>query len=216
MADLGKIFLICGPAGVGKSTVCQRLLAHFPEHLRRITTATTRAPRPDEVNDVDYCFIDEATFLKYIAEDKFLEYANVHKKYFYGTPIAPVLSNMRHGIDSLLIVDVQGIRSIRQRLHHLSRLIVTIFIMPEDLGVLEQRLHLRHSESTENLAWRLQSAKHEIKFAKHCDYIVLSGSKEEDFLSMESIYRREHTVQEKASLDFLRFIYDGKQLILQR
>ncbi|MDR2806568.1 MAG: guanylate kinase [Puniceicoccales bacterium] len=193
MAELGKIFIISGPAGVGKSTVCRHLLNRFSGCLKRITTVTTRAPRPGEIDGIDYCFIDEATFLRYIAEEKFLEYVNVYKKYFYGTPIAPVLSNVRHGIDSLLIIDTQGINNIRQRFHYLALTdcIVTIFIVPENLGVLEERLKMRGSESPEDLARRLEAAKNEIKCAKNYDYIVVSGSPEEDLASLEGIYNLE-------------------------
>jgi guanylate kinase len=108
----GKIFIISGPAGVGKSTVCNRLVKNYEGKLKRIVTATTRKPRPGEVDGVHYCFIDGATFVKHIAEEKFSEHTNVHRKYFSATPIAPVSSNMPHGIDSLLIIDVHGMKSI--------------------------------------------------------------------------------------------------------
>ncbi|MDR0740708.1 MAG: guanylate kinase [Puniceicoccales bacterium] len=187
----GKIFIISGPAGIGKSTVCNRLVESYGGNLKRIVTATTRPPRPGEVDGIDYCFIDEVTFLKYIAEEKFLEYANVHRKYFYGTPLARVSSNRRHGIDSLLIIDVHGVRSIRRNFRQLVEHMVTIFIMPERLEVLTERLSLRGSEKKDDLAQRLQSAKDEIKYAKDYDYIVVSGTKEEDFISMQTIYEWE-------------------------
>jgi guanylate kinase len=192
----GKIFIISGPAGIGKSTVCSRLVENYGSNLKRIVTATTREPRSGEVDGVDYCFIDEVTFLKYIAEKKFLEYANVHRKYFYGTPIAQVFSNMRHGIDSLLIIDVHGAMGIRKNFRQLAEHMVTIFIMPEQLEVLIERLSLRGSEKKDDLAQRLQSAKDEIKYARNYDYIIVSGSKDEDFISMQTIYEREYSRSE--------------------
>jgi guanylate kinase len=216
MADPGKIFVVSGPAGVGKTTVCQRLLEYFPGRLKRIVTATTRPPRPGEIDGVDYCFIDEATFLKYIAEDKFLEYSSVHRKYFYGSPIASVLSHIRHGTDALLIIDVHGIAKIRKHFRHLLAHIVSIFIMPENLAVLESRLQLRGSESAESLAGRLKSAQHEIKLAKNYDYIVISGTKAEDLTSMAEIYRIEQSATESAAASLLRFIYHPKQSLMLR
>jgi guanylate kinase len=188
--DFGKIFIVSGPAGIGKSTVCNRLVDHYGGNLKRIVTVTTRKPRPNEVDGVDYCFIDEATFLKYVAEEKFLEYANVHRKYFYGTPLAQVSSNVRHGIDSLLIIDVHGVESIRKNFHQIANYMVTIFMMPERLGVLTERLSLRGSEKKDDLDQRLQSAQEEIKHAQNYDYIVVSGSKDEDFISVRMIYER--------------------------
>ncbi|MDR1907170.1 MAG: guanylate kinase [Puniceicoccales bacterium] len=192
----GKIFIISGPAGIGKSTVCGRLVENYRGDLKRIVTTTTRKPRPGEVDGVDYCFIDEATFLKYIAEKKFLEYASVHRKYFYGTPIAQVSSNRRKGIDSLLIIDVHGAANIRKNFRQLAEHMVTIFIMPERLEVLTERLSMRGSEKRDDIAQRLQSAKDEIKYAKNYDYIVVSGSKDEDFISMQTIYEWEHSRSE--------------------
>jgi guanylate kinase len=212
VVDFGKVFMISGPAGVGKTTVSCRLLEYYPKQLKKIITVTTRPPRLGEVNNVDYCFIDEATFLKYIAEDKFLEYTNVHGKHFYGTPIAALFSNIRHGIDSLLVVDMEGVANIRKRFQRLPFPMVSIFMMPENLNVLEDRLRMRDSESPYDLAQRLKSARHEIKLANNCDYIVLSGSREEDFVSMEMIYKMEQTPQEKAPLG-LQFTYHASQLI---
>jgi guanylate kinase len=187
----GKIFIISGPAGIGKSTVCSRLVENYGRKLRRIVTATTRKPRSGEVDGVDYCFIDEATFWKYIAEEKFLEYANVHRKYFYGTPIAQVSSHMRRGIDSLLIINVHGAEHIRKNFHQFAEHMVTIFMMPERLEVLAERLSVRGSEKKEDMTWRLQSAREEIECAKNYDYIVVSGSKDEDFIAMQMIYEGE-------------------------
>jgi guanylate kinase len=184
----GKVFVISGPAGIGKSTVCSRLVENYGCKLKKIVTATTRKPRSGEVDGVDYCFMDEATFLKYIAERKFLEYANVHRKYFYGTPMAQVFSNMRCGIDSILIIDVHGMESIRKNFPQLAERTVSIFMMPERLEVLVERLSMRGSEKEEDIAHRLQSARDEIRHAQDYDYIVVSGSKDEDFISMQMIW----------------------------
>ena len=189
--SLGKMFIVSGPAGVGKSTVCSQLIKMHSNSLRKIVTATTRLPRPGEIDGVDYCFLDEATFLRYIAEDKFLEYANVHKKYYYGTPIDQVMSNIRHGINSLLIVDVQGMLAIRKRFSFMQENIVSIFITPESAQVLESRLKYRATESVDERNRRIRSAENEMRFAKYYDYIVVSGTKCEDLISMEMVYNLE-------------------------
>ncbi|MDE6576096.1 MAG: guanylate kinase [Opitutales bacterium] len=190
--NFGRVFIVSGPAGVGKTTVCGRLLAANAESLRRIVTVTTRPPRPEEREGIDYFFIDEPAFLRYIAEDKFLEYANVHRRYFYGTPIGAVFSNLRRGIDSLLIVDVQGMRQVRKRLQGLG-CVTTIFLMPEHLGVLEERLQRRNSEKEEDIRARLRSAEMEIRCAQEYDYVIVSGTRDEDFWSMQQVYSGEHS-----------------------
>ncbi len=209
--SLGKIFMISGPAGVGKTTVSNNLIEKFHGRLRKIITATTRLPRVGESDGIDYCFVGEDIFLRYLAEDRFLEYANVHKKYYYGTPIAPIISNIRHGIDSILIIDVQGVQSIKKYFRQLEKHMTTIFLMPESLEVLTERL-ISRGISNEDLARRLKSAKNEIMLAKNYDYIVLSGTKREDFLSMEMIYGREHN-NTKQDIKSFKFINDELQLV---
>lgn len=194
----GKIFIVSGPTGVGKTTVCNRLLEEFRGRLRRIVTATTRLPRPGEREGVDYFFLEEPVFLRYIAEGKFLEYANVHRSHYYGTPLAPVLSNIKHGIDSLLIIDVQGVATIRRTFRGLREHMVTIFLAPERLSVLEERLIERASESPKEKFLRLRSAEQEMRCAKNYDYLMVSGTKEEDFTSLASIYEREGSQQTRS------------------
>ncbi|MDR2200653.1 MAG: guanylate kinase [Puniceicoccales bacterium] len=211
--ELGKIFILSGPAGVGKSTVSRHLVEHCRGRLKKIVTVTTRMARPGEIDGVDYLFMDEETFLKHVEEDKFLEYASIHRKHFYGTPMEPVLGNVRRGIDSLLLVDVQGMMHIRRRLGHLSRQIVTIFIRPERLDVLEERLRGRGSESVDDLEWRLKSAIHEMKFANRYDYIVISGSVEEDFASVEMVHRWERTKITKGTATATNLVNVGKKML---
>jgi guanylate kinase len=190
--NFGKIFIVSGPAGVGKSTVCRRLLENFNGKLKKIITATTRQPRPGEVDGIDYYFFEEPTFLHHIAEDKFLEYANVYGKCYYGSPVAPVLSNLKHGVDSLLVIDVHGMANVCKNFPQLIPYIVKIFIMPEHLEVLAGRLFQRGSESADSLAQRLKSARREIRYAENYDYLVVSGTKDEDFASMKAIYELEN------------------------
>lgn len=209
--SLGKIFIVSGPAGVGKSTVCERLLSENNINLKRIVTATTRQPRKGEIDGKDYCFINEKTFLRYIAEDMFLEYANVHKKYYYGTPISQVISNMKHGIHSLLIIDVQGVSSIRKKYHFLGKNLVTIFIRPENEQVLMDRLKQRNTDDENEIARRIASVQHELKSTRGYDYEIISGTKVEDFYSLKSIFDFETREQDQ----LVSFTYHPKLSLIK-
>ena len=106
------LIVVSGPAGSGKTTLCSRLTAAYPQAIRRVITCTTRAPRPGEVDGVDYHFLARAEFEKQIAAGVFLEHATVYGN-SYGTLKSEVLSKLRAGHDALLAVDVQGAASIR-------------------------------------------------------------------------------------------------------
>jgi guanylate kinase len=179
------LLILAGPAGVGKSTLCDRLVAEVPG-FERVITATTRPPRPNEVHARDYHFLSETEFDARLAANDFLEWAWVHRKYRYGTLKSAVLDRLPH--TSLIAnVDVQGVRSIRAAAAAMPLLrerLVTIFVSPDSLEVLRERLQGRGAVTAEELERRLQSAERELAERNSYDYVIHSGSKEQDFRAL--------------------------------
>jgi len=179
------LIILAGPAGVGKSTLCDRLVAEIPG-FERVITATTRPPRVGEVHARDYHFLSEAEFDRKLAAGEFLEWAWVHRKYRYGTLKSAVLDRLPT-VSLIANVDVQGVRSFRaaaQALPLLKEKMVTIFVAPDSLDVLRERLQGRGPVSEDELARRLQSAEFELAERNSYDYVIHSASKEQDFRAL--------------------------------
>lgn len=186
------LVLISAPSGGGKTTVCQKLLEARPG-IKRAVTCTTRAPRTGERDGVDYYFLDPASFLKRVQAGNFLEHATVYGN-SYGTLKAEVVEKLRSGCDVLLNVDVQGAASIRGRAEEdveLRLSLVTVFLMPPSLEVLERRLRGRGTDDPAVIHKRLGVARQEIAHWKHFDYCVVSGSIENDVRRMLTIVEAE-------------------------
>ena len=186
------LILISAPSGGGKTTLCQQLLAARPDMTRAIT-CTTRAPRPGERDTIDYYFLDPASFLKRVQAGHFLEHATVHGN-SYGTLKSEVLGKLRQGGDVLLNVDVQGASAIRERAEHdpeVNRALVSVFLTPPSVAILEARLRKRATDSEAVIQKRLSVARQEIAQWKHFDYLLISGSISEDLRRMLSIVEAE-------------------------
>ena len=186
------LVLLSAPSGGGKTTVCRQLLAARPRMTRAIT-CTTRAPRTGEEEGVDYYFLDAASFLKRVQAGNFLEHATVYGN-SYGILKAEVLGKLRQGKDVLLTVDVQGAATIREKTQEdaeLKRALVSVFLTPPSLAVLEERLRKRGTDAPAVIQKRLGVARQEIAQWKHFDYLVLSGSVEEDLRRMLAIVEAE-------------------------
>ncbi len=184
------LFVLSAPSGTGKTTVADRLLKSCPK-VKRIITTTTRPRREGEVHGVDYIFIDREEFERKIEEGYFLEYANVYGHY-YGTPKDQVLKNEKEGIDSLLVIDVQGAKKVKDAYPES----VLIFLMPPSIEELRRRL-LGRGYGRENLEQRLQKAEEEIACARHFDYIVVNEFIDKTVEALHMIivahrYRREN------------------------
>ena len=171
------LIVISAPSGGGKTTLCQQLLDTRP-NLQRAITCTTRDPRPGEQDGVDYYFLDAGNFLKRVQAGNFLEHATVYGQ-SYGTLKSEVLGRLRHGHDVLLNIDVQGAASVREAAltdPELKRSLVSIFLTPPTVEILEARLRKRGTDAESVVQKRLAVARQEVAQWKNFDYLILSES----------------------------------------
>jgi len=186
------LVVISAPSGGGKTTLCHQLLAARSDMTRAIT-CTTREPRKDEKDGEDYYFLDAGSFLKRVQAGNFLEHATVYG-HSYGILKSEVLGKLRLGQDVLLNVDVQGAATVRERAEEdpeLRRSLVSVFLTPASLTVLEQRLRKRGTETAAVIQKRLGVARQEIAQWKNFDYLILSRSVAEDLRRMQAIVEAE-------------------------
>jgi guanylate kinase len=181
----GLLFVLSGPSGVGKGTVCERLFLYRPS-LQISTSLTTRPPRPGEVAGRDYDFTTPARFQELISEDAFLEWAVVHGHY-YGTLKETVEENLARGTDLLLEIDVQGALQVRRRLAGA----VLIFMAPPSMEALYMRIAGRATEDAAHMKRRLEAAQHELAAYCHYDYLVVNDRVEETAASISAIMEAE-------------------------
>jgi guanylate kinase len=186
------LILISAPSGGGKTTLCQQLLAARPGMMRAVT-CTTRSPRAGERDGIDYYFLNADSFLKRVQAGNFLEHATVYGN-SYGTLKSEVLGKLRQGNDVLLNVDVQGAATIREKAQddpELRAALVTVFLTPPSLSVLEERLRRRGTDAPPVIQKRLGVARQEIAQWKHFEYLLLSGSIAEDLRRMLALIEAE-------------------------
>ena len=182
--DKGLLVVISGPSGAGKGTIYQRVIERTG--MKRSVSVTTRKPREGEVEGVNYYFRTEEEYQQMIAAGEFLETAAVYNN-FYGTPKAPVFSNLESGYDVLFEVDVHGAKSIKSKYPEA----VTIFLMTPDFDTLEARLKSRGTESASALKMRLDSARNELAKYEMFDYIVFNDTVEQATAEVISIIEAE-------------------------
>ena len=195
------LVVISAPSGAGKTTLCEQTLAARPNMTRAIT-CTTREPRPGEKDGVDYYFLDAGDFLKRVQAGNFLEHATVYGN-SYGTLKSEVLGKLRSGKDVLLNVDVQGAAAIRAHAEEdpeLKSALVTVFLTPPSMSILEVRLKKRGQDSPQIIAKRLSVAKQEIVQWKNFDYLIVSSSIAEDVRRLQAILDAEQMRQGRAQL----------------
>lgn len=162
------LVVISGPSGVGKDTVVQAMMARrVPFHF--VVTATTRPPRPEEQQGVDYFFVSHDQFAEMIEQGELLEYAIVYNDY-KGIPKGQVRAALDSGQDVIMRIDVQGAATIRA----LCPEAVLIFLTTQDEQELEKRLTARRSETREGLKLRIATARQELKRLDEFDYVVVN------------------------------------------
>jgi guanylate kinase len=192
------LIVISAPSGGGKTTLCNGVLASDP-NVKRAITCTTRAPRPGEQQGVDYHFLSGPEFERRVAAGEFLEHALVHGNR-YGTLKSEALDRFQQGYDVLLNIDVQGAASIRRAAlsqPEIKRALVSVFVTPPSLAILEERLKKRNQDSDEVIARRLEAARREIAEWANFDYLILSLSIEEDLQRMQAILVAERLRQHR-------------------
>lgn len=170
----GRLIVLCGPAGVGKGTVLGRVREQHPQIWLSVS-ATTRKPRPGEVDGVNYFFMTEQEFLAKEDAGEFLETADVFGLAHYGTPVKPVVEHLEQNIPVILEIDIQGARSIKQRAGDLGLDVVTVFIAPPSFEELERRLVGRGTETPEQQAKRLETAKIELAAEPEFDKVIVNN-----------------------------------------
>ena len=153
----GKLIIISAPSGSGKGTVIHRILTLRPDIVFSVS-ATTRAPRPGEIEGVSYHFVTREQFEEMIANDDFLEYAEYVGE-FYGTPKKPIYEGLEAGKDVLLDIEISGAGQVLGKIPDA----LTIFIIPPDMEELERRLRGRGTDNEEKLKARLERARQELE-----------------------------------------------------
>lgn len=161
--------VLAGPTAVGKGTVVKHLLTLCPDIWLSIS-ATTRPPRPGEIDGEHYHFVDEATFDEMVADDAFLEWATVHGTYRYGTPAEPVRRVLAEGRAALLEIDLAGARAVKARMPK-ARM---VFLLPPSWEELARRLASRATENDEQQARRLATARIELAAQNEFDHLVVN------------------------------------------
>jgi guanylate kinase len=176
----GKLIVLTGPSGVGKGTLMRSLLQRHPE-LYYSVSATTRAPRPGEVDGKNYYFISRSKFEQLVAQGEFLESAEFAGNY-YGTPREAVLNQVQSGKLVVLEIELEGARQIRTSFPQA----LSIFILPPSFEELERRIRGRGQDSEEAIARRLQRAKEEIQAADEFDIQIVNDDFETALSSIET------------------------------
>ena len=181
----GRLFVISGPSGAGKGTICKKLLESVDISIS--TSMTTRAPRPGEIDGKDYYFVTVDEFEEKIANGGMLEYARVLDN-IYGTPKDMVIKQLERGRDVILEIDVQGGLQIKKKMPEQA---VLVFVLPPDLTTLRQRIIDRGTETEEVIDKRFNEAINEIKLIGEYDYYVVNDELDDAVYDLKAIIMAE-------------------------
>jgi guanylate kinase len=185
----GLIIVVSAPSGGGKSSLCQRLL-NWSSNLTYSVSCTTRPVRGGEVDGRDYFFLTRDEFERRIAANEFLEYAE-YNGHYYGTPRTFLEQQLADGRDILLDIEIQGAGQLAKRIRGggfaYPDSLVMIFLMPPSLELLETRLRRRGTDSEETIQRRLKIAEQEMAHWVEYDYVIVSGTLDDDFAQGKAI-----------------------------
>jgi len=182
----GLMFILSSPSGAGKTTLSRMLLAKDPE-IKLSVSATTRPPRPGEVDGVHYHFVSDAEFDRMVEEDDFYEWAHVfgHR---YGTPKGKIRAALKEGQDFLFDIDWQGTQQLYQKD---QQDVVRVFILPPSIDELHRRLQGRATDSAEVIAARMERARAEISHWDGYDYVIINDDVDVCFDKVRAILEAE-------------------------
>lgn len=180
-----KLFVLSGSSGVGKGTVLKGFLEKNPNFMLSIS-CTTRAPRPGEIDGVNYFFISQEEFKNCIENNKFLEWAEFAGN-FYGTKKKYINQCLSEGKDIILEIDTQGALQVKKQMPEA----VLIFISPPSFEALEKRLRGRHTEDEATIQKRLQQVKIELERAEKFDYKILNDNLDDAIKNLEDVIKGE-------------------------
>ncbi len=202
--ELGLLVVISGPSGVGKGTIRKALFKIQDNNFCYSVSMTTRKPRENEVNGVDYYFVSREEFVRRIEENKFLEYAEFVGEY-YGTPVDYIENNLDAGKEVIMEIEVQGALKVRERKPDA----VFIFIVPPSKQALLDRLTNRGTEQTIDIQKRIEKAEREYHLAYKYDYIVVNDDVANAADRIYAIIRAEHAKTERSIHKYYKLM-EGK------
>ena len=196
MLKKGLLVVISGPSGAGKGTLCKALLGNN-DKIEMSVSCTTRTPRINEIEGVNYYFTTKEKFQKMINEDSFLEHAEVYDN-FYGTPYFGIEKKLAEGYDVILEIDIQGALKVKEKYPDG----LFIFILPPSMEELKNRIKKRGSETEESFLKRFKSSFKEINYASRYNYAVINDEVEDATHKLECII-----VAEKCRIDRISKTY---------
>lgn len=182
----GVLFIVSAASATGKDTIVSRVIKDSNGEAVLSVSMTTRKPREKEKDGVNYFFVSEDEFRQNIAEGQMLEYAQ-YGRFFYGTPMKPVMKWLDEGKIVFLIIEVKGAQIVREKLPEAK----SIFLLPPSMQTLESRLRGRNSDTEESIIRRMDIAKDEIARAAEFDYIIMNDDLETAVSDFSSICRYE-------------------------
>ena len=196
----GSLIVISGPSGAGKDSIVEKLLKKN-DKTRLSVSATTRDPRPGEIDGVHYHFLTKEDFLEKVNKGEFLEYAEYNNN-FYGTPKFGIKKQLDDGYDVLLVIEIQGALKIKELIPEA----LFIFIMPPSMSELRRRLIGRQTEDKEKIINRFKTAYKEINEVTKYNYVVINDDLDEAVDKVNSIL-----LSEKCRVDRIEELYLGNQ-----
>ncbi len=192
LARRGFMLVLSSPSGAGKTTLSRALLKEDAAFSMSIS-ATTRRPRPGEVDGKDYTFVSAETFEQMARDEAFLEHATVFDHH-YGTPRAPVEAALESGRDVLFDIDWQGTQQVRA---NAGKDLVSIFILPPSVEELERRLHTRAQDSAEVVRGRMAKAAGEMSHWAEYDYVIVNETVDASLAQLRAIVKAERLRRER-------------------